>query len=143
MPTDEQRAAERGAAEQHAAADLLGRVEHGRVATSMRALPFLASARHIVVDGRVLLRLHRGHGYHRACVGGVVAYGAEVPSARSRQSWSVQVVGECAAVEPTTAELDRFGPAPCSVDGVPFDPVYLRVEPQFATVHSMIETDSP
>ncbi len=102
MPTDEQRAAE-----------LLGRVEHGRVATSMRALPFLASARHIVVDGRVLLRLHRGHGYHRACVGGVVAYGAEVPSAvasaRSRQSWSVQVVGECAAVEPTTAELDRFG----------------------------------
>lgn len=136
MPTDEQRAAE-----------LLGRVEHGRVATSMRALPFLASARHIVVDGRVLLRLHRGHGYHRACVGGVVAYGAEVPSAvasaRSRQSWSVQVVGECAAVEPTTAELDRFGPAPRSVDGVPFDPVYLRVEPQFATVHSVIETDNP
>ncbi|MEH0420244.1 pyridoxamine 5'-phosphate oxidase family protein [Streptomyces sp. B21-083] len=131
MPTDEQRAA-----------DLLGRVEHGRVATSMRALPFLASARHIVVDGQVLLRLHRGHGYHRACVGGVVAYGADVPSARSR-SWSVQVVGECAAVEPTPAELDRFGPAPRSVDGVPFDPVYLRVEPQFATVHSVIETDSP
>ncbi|MDQ0934139.1 hypothetical protein QFZ49_004079 [Streptomyces turgidiscabies] len=51
MPTDEQRAA-----------DLLGRVEHGRVATSMRALPFLASARHIVVDGRVLVRLHGGHG---------------------------------------------------------------------------------
>ncbi|WP_327696150.1 pyridoxamine 5'-phosphate oxidase family protein [Streptomyces sp. NBC_00459] len=131
MPTDEQRAA-----------DLLGRVEHGRVATSMRALPFLASARHIVVDGRVLLRLHRGHGYHRACAGGVVAYGADVPSAR-RGSWSVQVVGECAAVEPTAAELDRFGPAPRSVDGVPFDPVYLRVEPQFATVHSVIETDCP
>ncbi|MDW4904740.1 pyridoxamine 5'-phosphate oxidase family protein [Streptomyces sp. ADMS] len=127
--------------EQHAA-DLLGRVDHGRVATSMRALPFLASARHIVVDGRVLLRLHRGHGYHRACVGGVVAYGADVPSARSR-SWSVQVVGECAAVEPTAAELDRFGPAPRSVDGVPFDPVYLRVEPQFTTVHSVIETDCP
>ncbi|WP_105975460.1 pyridoxamine 5'-phosphate oxidase family protein [Streptomyces geranii] len=125
------------------AAELLGRVEHGRVATSMRALPFLASARHIVVDGRVLLRLHRGHGYHRACVGGVVAYGADVPSLRSRRSWSVQVVGECAAVEPTAAELDRFGPTPCSVDGVPFDPVYLRLEPQFATVHSVIEPDYP
>lgn len=135
MPTDEQD-------EQHAA-DLLGRVEHGRVATSMRALPLLASARHIVVDGRVLLRLHKGHGYHRACAGGVVAYGADVPSARSLRSWSVQVVGECAAVEPTAAELDRFGPAPRSVDGVPFDPVYLLVEPQFATVHSMIETDCP
>ncbi|MEU6222357.1 pyridoxamine 5'-phosphate oxidase family protein [Streptomyces sp. NPDC047042] len=132
MPTDEQRAA-----------DLLGRVEHGRVATSMRALPCLASARHIVVDGRLLLRLHGGHGYHRACVGGVVAYGADVPSARSRGSWSVQVVGECAAVEPTAAELDRFGPAPHSVDGVPFDPVYLKIEPQFATVHSVIDPDRP
>jgi len=138
MPTEEQNEQD----DQHAA-DLLGRVAHGRVATSMRALPFLASARHIVVDGRVLLRLHRGHGYHRACVGGVVAYGADVPSARNRRSWSVQVVGECAAVEPTPAELDRFGPAPRSVDGVPFDPVYLRVEPQFATVHSVIETDCP
>ncbi|MEW2114400.1 pyridoxamine 5'-phosphate oxidase family protein [Streptomyces sp. NPDC005474] len=132
MPTDEQRAA-----------DLLGRVEHGRVATSMRALPFLASARHIVVDGRVLVRPHGGHGYHRACAGGVVAYGADVPCARSRGSWSVQVVGECAAVEPTAAELDRFGPAPRSVDGIPFDPVYLRTEPQFATVHSLIEPDCP
>ncbi|MDX3454051.1 pyridoxamine 5'-phosphate oxidase family protein [Streptomyces sp. ME02-8801-2C] len=132
MPTDEQRAA-----------DLLGRVEHGRVATSMRALPCLASARHIVVDGRLLLRLHGGHGYHRACVGGVVAYGADVPSARSRGSWSVQIVGECAAVEPTAAELDRFGPAPRSVDGVPFDPVYLKIEPQFVTVHSVIEPDRP
>ncbi|MGW1714133.1 MULTISPECIES: pyridoxamine 5'-phosphate oxidase family protein [Streptomyces] len=138
MPTEEQHEQD-----DQRAADLLGRVEHGRVATSMRALPFLASARHIVVDGRVLLRLHRGHGYHRACVGGVVAYGADVPSARNRRSWSVQVVGECAAVEPTPAELDRFGPAPRSVDGVPFDPVYLRVEPQFATVHSVIETDCP
>ena len=138
MPTEEQ-----NEQDDQRAADLLGRVEHGRVATSMRALPFLASARHIVVDGRVLLRLHRGHGYHRACVGGVVAYGADVPSARNRRSWSVQVVGECAAVEPTPAELDRFGPAPRSVDGVPFDPVYLRVEPQFATVHSVIETDCP
>ncbi|MGW3647636.1 pyridoxamine 5'-phosphate oxidase family protein [Streptomyces sp. NPDC000878] len=138
MPTEEQ-----NEQDDQRAADLLGRVAHGRVATSMRALPFLASARHIVVDGRVLLRLHRGHGYHRACVGGVVAYGADVPSARNRRSWSVQVVGECAAVEPTPAELDRFGPAPRSVDGVPFDPVYLRVEPQFATVHSVIETDCP
>ncbi|MEW2268240.1 pyridoxamine 5'-phosphate oxidase family protein, partial [Streptomyces sp. NPDC047868] len=64
MPTDEQ-----------LAAGLLGRVQHGRLAASMRALPFLATARHIVVGGRVLLRIHKGYGHHRACAGSVVAYG--------------------------------------------------------------------
>ena len=40
------------------AIELLRRVPYGRVATSMRALPFLALARHIVVDGDVMLRMH-------------------------------------------------------------------------------------
>jgi hypothetical protein len=37
MPTDER-----------LAVDLIGRTDYGRVATGMRALPFLAFARHIV-----------------------------------------------------------------------------------------------
>jgi hypothetical protein len=104
----------------------------------MRALPFLAFARHIVVDGRVLLRMHRGCGYHRACIGSVVAYGSDnLSSAKPGESlWSVQVVGQCEALEPTAAELELFGPAPRLVDGEPFEPVYLGVEPQFSTVHS-------
>ena len=127
MPTDEQ-----------LAVDLIGRTDYGRVATSMRALPFLAFARHIVVDGRVLLRMHRGCGYHRACIGSVVAYGSDnLSSAKPGESlWSVQVVGQCEALEPTAAELELFGPAPRLVDGEPFEPVYLGVEPQFSTVHS-------
>ncbi|MEV0174359.1 pyridoxamine 5'-phosphate oxidase family protein [Streptomyces sp. NPDC050803] len=127
MPSAEQRAV-----------NLLSRTDYGRVATSMRALPFLAFARHIVSDGRVLLRMPRSCGYHRACVGSVVAYGSDnLSSARPGESlWSVQVVGECAAHEPTAAELERFGPAPLLVDGEPFEPVYLSVEPQFGTVHS-------
>jgi hypothetical protein len=127
MPSDEQ-----------LAVDLLARTDYGRVATSMRALPFLAFARHIVDDGRVLLRLPRSCGYHRACVGGVVAYGSDnLSSARPGEGlWSVQVVGECTAYEPTAAELERFGPTPRVVDGEPYEPVYLRVEPQFGTVHS-------
>ncbi|MFI1925583.1 MULTISPECIES: pyridoxamine 5'-phosphate oxidase family protein [unclassified Streptomyces] len=128
MPTDERRAV-----------DLLARTEYGRVAASLRAMPFLACARHIVVDGRLLLRMHRGHGYHRACVGHVVAYGSDnLNRARpgcAEGRWSVEIVGKCAAVEPTAAELELFGPAPRSVEGgVPFDPVYLRVIPQFVTV---------
>ncbi|MFD5078769.1 pyridoxamine 5'-phosphate oxidase family protein [Streptomyces sp. NPDC058371] len=127
MPTDEQ-----------LAVDLLGRTDYGRAATSMRALPFLAFARHIVVDGRVLLRMHRGCGYHRACAGSVVAYGSDnLGSARPGENlWSVQIVGQCEVIEPTAAQLELFGPAPHLVDGEPFEPVHLAIDPQFATVHS-------
>jgi hypothetical protein len=127
MPTDEQ-----------LAVDLLGRTDYGRAATSMRALPFLAFARHIVVDGRVLLRMHRGCGYHRACAGSVVAYGADnLSSARPGEHlWSVQIVGQCEAIEPTAAQLELFGPAPRLVDGEPFEPVHLVLDPQFASVHT-------
>ncbi|GHB24453.1 hypothetical protein GCM10010377_13040 [Streptomyces viridiviolaceus] len=121
------------------AVGLLGRTDHGRAATSMRALPFLAFARHIVVDGRVLLRMPRSSGYHRACAGSVVAYGSDnLDSARpGERLWAVQVVGTCEAHDPTAAEIERFGPAPRAVDGVPFEPVYLRIEPRFGTVHAM------
>lgn len=118
---------------------LLARTCHGRAATSMRALPFLAFARHIVVDGRVLLRMPGNCGYQQACVGSVVAYGTDnLSSARPGDSvWTVQVVGWCEAYEPTAAELELFGPAPARVDGVPFEPAYLRVEPQFGVVHGV------
>ncbi|MHC3470189.1 pyridoxamine 5'-phosphate oxidase family protein [Streptomyces sp. 7R007] len=120
------------------AVDLLARTDHGRIATSMRALPFLAFARHIVDGDRVLLRLPANCGYHRACAGGVVAYGADnLGSARPGEGlWSAQVVGECGVHEPTAAEIERFGPAPRLVDGEPYEPVYLSVTPRFATVHS-------
>lgn len=120
--------------------ELLDRVEYGRVATSMRALPFLASARHVVADGRLLLRMHRGYGYHRACVGSVVAYGADNLGAErpgDEGQWSVQCVGTCARAEPSPAELTRFGAMPHTADGAPYEPVYLRVDPQFVTVHEL------
>ncbi|MEV0317407.1 pyridoxamine 5'-phosphate oxidase family protein [Streptomyces sp. NPDC050658] len=134
MPTDEQ-----DEQDERLAFELLGRTDYGRVATSMRALPFLAAARHIVVDGRILLRMHKGYGYHQACIGSVVAYGADnLNSASTRAGqWTVQFVGVCEAVEPTTAELELFGPGPHYVDGELYDPVYLRIEPQLATVHTL------
>lgn len=126
MPTEESRAIE-----------LLRRVSYGRVTTSMRAMPFVAPARHIVADGRVLFRLHRGLGYHRACHGGVVAYGADNLNSGADHLWSVQFTGTAEVVEPTDEQLAAFGPPPRTVDGAPFEPVYMRVEPRFVTVHAI------
>ncbi|MFH9572461.1 pyridoxamine 5'-phosphate oxidase family protein [Streptomyces sp. NPDC017454] len=131
MPSDEQ-----------LAVGLLGRTAYGRAAISMRALPFLAFARHIVADGRVLLRMPTSCGYHQVCAGSVLAYGADnLGSARpGERLWTVQVVGRCEAHEPSADEIERFGTVPRQVDGEPFEPVYLRIEPRFGTVHF---TDGP
>ncbi|MER7975777.1 MULTISPECIES: pyridoxamine 5'-phosphate oxidase family protein [unclassified Streptomyces] len=137
MPTDE-RPDRRRPADERLAVELIARTDYGRVATSMRAMPFLAFARHIVVDGRVLLRMPLNCGYHLACAGSVVAYGTDNLSCARRGEglWSVQIVGRCEPVEPTAAELELFGPAPPLVDGAPYEPVYLCIEPQFASVNS-------
>ncbi|WP_043199247.1 pyridoxamine 5'-phosphate oxidase family protein, partial [Streptomyces sp. NRRL WC-3725] len=86
------------------AMELLRRVPYGRLATSMRALPFLAVARHIVSDGRILLRMHSGFGHHEACDGTVVAYGADNYNASCGDGgddlWSVQFTGPAEIVHP-------------------------------------------
>ncbi|MFH8367878.1 pyridoxamine 5'-phosphate oxidase family protein [Streptomyces sp. NPDC018031] len=139
------------------ALDLLSRTPYGRVSVSIGALPHSTATGHIVSDGGVLLRMHRGHGYHRACDGQVVAYGADTAghpeqapgggtgAERDAETagdgfWSVQCVGTARAATPTTAELNRFGPPPRTIDGEPFDPVYLRVQPKFVTVHHIAGT---
>ncbi|AZK95270.1 MULTISPECIES: pyridoxamine 5'-phosphate oxidase family protein [Streptomyces] len=119
------------------AIDLLGRVSFGRLATSMRAMPFVAPARHIVNDGGVVLRIHRGFGYHRACNGSVVAYGADSFDRGGRSVWSVQFIGTARIVCPTDEELLLFGAEPEQADGEPFEPVFMRVEPQFVTLHTL------
>lgn len=154
MPTESATPAE--PAEDPRAVELLRRVPYGRVVTSMRALPFLAVARHIVVRGRVLLRMHAGFNHHQVCHGSVVAYGADNfgsgsgpgsgpgPDSGSGSDdatlWSVQFTGTAELFEPTTDELELFGRGPHYVNGELFDPVYLRIEPQFTTVHTLSGT---
>ncbi|MFB8031848.1 pyridoxamine 5'-phosphate oxidase family protein [Streptomyces sp. NPDC056004] len=131
------------------AIELLGRVRYGRLATSMRALPFLSVARHVVIDGRVVLRMHSGFGYHNACDGTVVAYGADnfgaacpgaggVPgSGGGGGLWAVQFTGTAEIVHPTPGQRELFGDGPALVNGEPFAPAYLRLEPHFASVHTL------
>ncbi|WP_432092354.1 pyridoxamine 5'-phosphate oxidase family protein [Streptomyces sp. bgisy100] len=119
------------------AIDLLRSIAYGRLSVSMRALPFVTPARHIVADGRVLLRLHRGYGYHRACDGNVVAYGADNIGHGTEDIWSVQFTGTARSVDPEPRELALFGRMPRSADSDPFEPAYLHVEPRFITVHDL------
>ncbi|MFJ9308374.1 pyridoxamine 5'-phosphate oxidase family protein [Streptomyces cyaneofuscatus] len=133
MPSDETPAPQ--------AMELLRRVPYGRLATSMRALPFLAVARHIVSDGRILLRMHSGFGHHEACDGTVVAYGADNYNASCGDGggdlWSVQFTGPAEIVHPRPEQEELFGAAPVHVNGEPFAPAYLRVDPHFVTEHTL------
>ncbi|GAA1358529.1 pyridoxamine 5'-phosphate oxidase family protein [Streptomyces beijiangensis] len=114
---------------------LLGRLSYGRVATSMRALPFLAIARHIVTaDGRVVLRMHAGLGHHEACVGSVVTYAADNLGLGDSDLWSVQFTGTAETTVPSDEELTLFEPEPVAVNGEPFEPVYMRISPQFVNI---------
>ncbi|MEW1644371.1 MULTISPECIES: pyridoxamine 5'-phosphate oxidase family protein [unclassified Streptomyces] len=110
---------------------LLARTDHGRMATTLGALPFLTPARHIVAEERLLLRMPRRHGHHHACVDRVVAYGADnLDSAGPDEDlWSVQVIGTCEPHEPTAEQVERFGPAGDAM-------VYLRIEPRLSALHA-------
>ncbi|MFB7211154.1 pyridoxamine 5'-phosphate oxidase family protein [Streptomyces sp. NPDC056255] len=138
------------------AIELLGRVRYGRLATSMRALPFLSVARHVVIEGRVVLRMHSGFGYHNACDGTVVAYGADNFSTADPEGcgsgvcgpggcgsggggdlWAVQFTGTAEIVHPTPGQRELFGGGPALVNGEPFAPAYLRIEPHFVSVHTL------
>ncbi|MEV4437744.1 pyridoxamine 5'-phosphate oxidase family protein [Streptomyces sp. NPDC049577] len=123
------------------ALDLLRRTAYGRLSVSLRALPVITVARHIVTgDGRILLRTHAGFGYARACDGVVVAYGADNLADRAGDDeavWTAQCVGTARTATPGPAELELFGPAPRTADDAPFVPEYLCVEPQFSTVHHL------
>ncbi|MEU5050668.1 pyridoxamine 5'-phosphate oxidase family protein [Streptomyces sp. NPDC021096] len=128
------------------ALELLAGTPYGRVSVSMRALPFVTVARHIVVDGpagspaRVLLRLHGGFGYAQACDGSVVAYGADNLADRregEESVWTVQFVGTARIFRPGPEELELFGRPPHSADDAPFIPEYLCIEPQFITLHHL------
>ncbi|MDF6020064.1 pyridoxamine 5'-phosphate oxidase family protein [Streptomyces sp. JH34] len=129
------------------AIELLGSVRYGRLAMSMRALPFLAVARHLVIEGRVVLRMHRGLGFHESCDGSVVAYGADnfnspAPSG-TEGLWSVQFTGPVEIMDPGPGHRARFGTGPAEVNGEHFDPVYLRLDPRLAHMHTLAFGASP
>ncbi|MFD6279533.1 pyridoxamine 5'-phosphate oxidase family protein [Streptomyces sp. NPDC060209] len=140
-------AASSSGADKLRAVQLLGSVRYGRLAMSMRALPFLAVARHLVIEGRVVLRMHRGLGFHESCDGSVIAYGADnfnsPVTGGTEDLWSVQFTGPVEIVDPALDERERFGNGPAEVNGEHFDPVYLRLDPHLAHMHTLAFAASP
>ncbi|MEU6297209.1 hypothetical protein [Streptomyces erythrochromogenes] len=55
----------------------------------------------------------------------------------------MQFTGTAQVVEVATEELELFGPGPQFVNGEVFDPVRMRIEPQFITVHSLAGNGNP
>ncbi|MFJ8755362.1 pyridoxamine 5'-phosphate oxidase family protein [Streptomyces sp. NPDC102441] len=135
------------AADKLRAIELLGSVRYGRLAMSMRALPFLAVARHLVMEGRVFLRMHRGLGFHESCDGSVIAYGADNFSSSAADPaedlWSVQFTGPAEIVHLASDQRERFGTGPAEVNGEGFDPVYLRLDPHLTHMHTLTFDASP
>lgn len=129
------------------AMELLGSVRYGRLAMSMRALPFLAVARHLVIEGSVVLRMHRGLGFHESCDGSVIAYGADnfnsPASGPVQDLWSVQFTGPAEIIRPAADQRERFGTGPADVNGEHFDPVYLRLDPHVAHMHTLAFDATP
>ncbi|MFH8757198.1 pyridoxamine 5'-phosphate oxidase family protein [Streptomyces atroolivaceus] len=127
--------------------ELLSGVSYGRLAMSMRALPFLAVARHLVIEGRVVLRMHRGLGFHESCDGSVIAYGADnfnsSAPGHGEDLWSVQFTGPVQIVPPDFDQHERFGAGPAEVNGERFDPVYLRLDPHLSHMHTLSFDASP
>jgi hypothetical protein len=112
----------------------LAAVRYGRLALTREALPHLAVVRHIVTaDGRLILRTHKGWDIHRSADGAVVAYIADNTACGRPDAWVVQVTGTAHVFTPTAAQRERFGEQPATADGMPFEPVYLRMEPRYAT----------
>lgn len=68
---------------------LLHRAPVGRIVYTVRALPAIVPASHLVDDGAVVVRTHIG----LECAGSVVAYQADQIDAHARIGWSVTVTG--------------------------------------------------
>jgi Pyridoxamine 5'-phosphate oxidase len=86
------------------ALDLLGSVTLGRIAFTLDALPAMLAVNHVVDQGNVVVRGHRGMDVAlKSAAGKVVAYSADVIDPRTYVGWSVMMTGEAEIVDDPAA----------------------------------------
>jgi hypothetical protein len=114
------------------ALQLLGRVELGRIAFTIDALPTIQPVNHVVDQGDVIVRGHRGMDVVlRAAVGKVVAYSAGVIDPRTYVGWSVTLTGVAQLID-NPAELAGYPPVVRPWE--PHEQSYvIRIHPQVVT----------
>ncbi|MGW0789847.1 pyridoxamine 5'-phosphate oxidase family protein [Streptomyces sp. NPDC002911] len=104
-------------------------------------------ARHLVAEARVILRLHRGPGFHEARDGSVITYGVDnvnfPASGGAEDHWSVQFTGPVEIVHPASDQRGRFGTGPAEVNGEGSDPACLPLDPQLTHIHTLTFAASP
>jgi nitroimidazol reductase NimA-like FMN-containing flavoprotein (pyridoxamine 5'-phosphate oxidase superfamily) len=127
--------------EREAALAMLAAVPYGRLAVTREALPHVTVTRHVVADGQIILRTHRGWGVHRAGDGAVVAYEADNAATAQPDAWVAHITGTASACTPSEAQRALFGGLPLSADGEPFEPVYLRIEPRYASSYRVCRAE--
>ncbi|MCZ4118017.1 pyridoxamine 5'-phosphate oxidase family protein [Streptomyces sp. H39-S7] len=116
------------------AIELVAGARYGRLALSRHAMPYIAVTRHVVVDEHVLIRAHRGSGVHSACDGSVVGYQADNLDTATDFVWSVHLTGTARVVPAPRNPGRMFEPLPSFVDDPAFEPVHLRIDPEFVDI---------
>lgn len=120
------------------ALQLLGSVALGRIAFTLGALPAIRPANHILDQGAVVLRGHRGvDAVLRAAAGTVVAYSADVIDPRAYVGWCVTVTGEAEMIDGPT-ELARYASIVRPI-GADEQAYVIRIEPEIVTGFELLQ----
>ncbi|WP_062209929.1 hypothetical protein [Streptomyces sp. NBRC 109706] len=114
---------------------LLPRVPHGRAAATVRALPWVLPASHLVTGDQLLLRVPTARGAALPLDGTVVAYEAHHEGdAAGSAPWQAQLVGIVSVTDPERGARSAFPPAPRYARHP--EATYLRLAPRYAAVHT-------
>jgi nitroimidazol reductase NimA-like FMN-containing flavoprotein (pyridoxamine 5'-phosphate oxidase superfamily) len=114
------------------ALQLLGGVALGRIAFTIDALPAILPVNHIVDQGAVIVRGHRGmEVVLKAAAGNVVAYSADKIDPSSYVGWSVTLTGVAKLID-RPAELARY-PSIIQPRGIREQDYVIRIHPQIIT----------
>jgi hypothetical protein len=130
------------------ALQLLGGVALGRIAFTVDALPTIRPVNHIVDQGDIIVRGHRGVDVVlKAAAGKVVAYSADVIDPRTYVGWSVTLTGMAQMID-SPAEMERY-PSIVRPWGTQEQEYVIRVHPEVVIGFELLDgaeeppTDAP
>jgi Pyridoxamine 5'-phosphate oxidase len=120
------------------ALQLVGSVALGRIAFTIDALPTIEPVNHIVDQGDVIVRGHRGVDVVlKAAAGKVVAYAADMIDPLTYVGWTVTVTGMAQIID-SPAELARY-PSIVRPWEAHEQAYVIRIHPQIVTGVELLE----